>query len=168
MAIIFIKDKDLSKNAEKLVEYNNYLFIDGTEEGGDSRLQKFANVTSFDIFNPPVKALKDDSIVDGSSAKTKKAMMNHISDKEFKKALKAIGHTLSNDVNLNIFIALKSKVYKKYAKFYCKQFKKFYKTDDFVYTYDDAKKDKKILKKAIKKSVISDIKDVLKKKKKKK
>lgn len=166
MAIIFIPDKVLAKKAEKLVEYNNYLFIDGTAEGGDSKLEKFTHVTKMDIFDPPQKALKDKSIVDGSDLKAKKVMMKHIKDKDFKKALRAVGIALCEDLSLNIFIALRPKVYKKYAKFYVKQFKKFYNTDEiFVYVYNDAVKNKKILKKGIKKKTASIIKKTAKNKK---
>lgn len=166
MSVIFIPDKILSKKAEKLVEYNNYLFIDGTAEGSDSKLEKFTHVTKMDIFDPPQKALRDKSVIDGSDLKAKKIMLKHIKDKEFKKALRAVGIALCEDLSLNIFIALKPKVYKKYAKFYVKQFKKFYDTDEtFVFIYNDALKNKKILKKGIKKKTASVIKKTAKNKK---
>lgn len=165
MGIIFIKEKDLIKNAEKFVEYNEYLFVDGTDNT-DTKLTRFNGIKSLPIFKVPFKASKDGQTIAGDS-KGEKSFVKHIKSVDFKNAVLAITKVLIEcDGKMNIFIALKSSDYDGFAKHYKKIIVKYLGDieGDFIYLYGKLEKmDKKDLKKLLstktKSKVMKDVKD---------
>lgn len=122
MGIIIIDQKSVIKDAKKIADAADYVFINGTDKEG-SKLDRFTNIVSMPGFNPPAKCLKSDKELLDSDASIRKALKNWLKSKDLEKGIKASCKTLVNaDGKINIVIVLRKRAYKRYGKTILKKF----------------------------------------------
>ena len=114
--IIIIDQKTLLKDAEKIADAADYVFINGTDKEG-SKLDKFTNIVNMEGFNPPAKCLKSKDDALESKSKVKEAKKKWLKSKDLEKSIRACTKTLvDSDGKLNVVIILRKKAYKKFGK----------------------------------------------------
>jgi hypothetical protein len=159
-----VSSKFWLKRAKKLVEYKDYILIDGTgDESGE--LSKFANVVSLDGFSMSkalidAKKNKDDERIDSDKRKIMERKFFDNKDKSFMLACMSVAKALiKHDGEVNIFIVIKNSAYKTYAKRMKKEMYKLLGDGDFEFIYmeEDIENDKKLLKKNIKSKALKGI-----------
>lgn len=167
--IFLISEKKWKKSAKKFVEPKDYILFDATDDE-TGNLTKFANVIALGGMNPPSKLLKarekdGEDVID--KGKLKKMEDKFFKGKEFKVASMALMKALvqhSGDVNL--FVVVKNKAYKHYAKKIKKNVEKVFDIDDddyeIFYFYEDIEDNKKVLKSEIKGKYVNKLANKLK------
>ena len=137
--IIIAPEKKICKRkiANKIGRKTDVKFFDGTEHGNSSKANKFANVSTMDIFNPLRGALKTSSVLDGDDIKSKKIIERHLDDNHVRRDIKVIGTYQIEHDNDSVILILKNKVYNLWVKKYIKTFKNVLGISEGVYSLDD-------------------------------
>lgn len=121
--IFILSSKTWFKYKKKLVQPKDYMLIDGTEDE-DAKLSSFTNCVTMDQYNPPIRLVKllgkaEDSddyrdILDYD--RLEKLEENFFDSPNLHAAMMAtVGGLLQGD-DINIFLVLRNKVFKYYAK----------------------------------------------------
>lgn len=147
--ILIMSSKDWYKNKKKLVEPKDYMIVDGTEDD-DGKLVAFTNMITIDGFNPPPKLTKlaskemdvdFDDIIDFDSLE--KLEENYFHGMKLTNAMMSVvAGQINSDINL--FVILRPKVFKKFKKKIIKRYKELFPVDfDFVELFTGEVKDHK-------------------------
>lgn len=121
--IFILASKTWHRQKKKLVQPKDYMLIDGTEDD-DAKLSSFTNCVTMDQYNPPIRLVKllgkseesDDyrDILDYD--RVEKLEENFFDSPNLRAAIMAtVGGLLQGD-DINIFLVLRNKVFKYYAK----------------------------------------------------
>lgn len=147
--ILLMSTKDWYKNKKKFVVPKDYMIVDGTEDD-DGKLVAFTNMITMDGFNPPPKLTKlaskemdidVDDIIDYDSLE--KLEDNYFHGMKLTNAMMSVvAGQLNSDINL--FIILRPKVFKRFKKKLLKRYKELFPVDfTFVEAFTGDVKDHK-------------------------
>jgi hypothetical protein len=167
--IFLISEKKWKKSAKKFVEPKDYILFDATDDE-TGNLTKYANVISLGGMNPPSKLLKakekdGQEVIDKD--KVKKMENKFFKGKEFKvSAMALIKALVQHSGDVNLFVVVKNKAYKHYAKKIKKNIEKVFDIEEgdyeVIYFYEDIEENKKILKAEVKGKFINKLSNKLK------
>lgn len=171
--IFIISEKDFKKNKKKLVIPKDYIFVDATEDDTGT-MSAFTNVITMDALNPPSKLIKLASKEEGDIDdfidydKLEKLEKNYFKSLRTKQSVMALVSGMVNR-DINIFVIMRNKAYKYYAKRLAKLITSMFDVDfKFVAIFKGSYADmKKLMKSELDKFQLAELDSELSKNEKK-
>jgi vacuolar-type H+-ATPase subunit E/Vma4 len=155
--IYVISLKQFEEEKKKLAKAKEYILASSETE----KLNRYSKVVSMQGFGIADKYLKsDDKKIEDFISKDNKMIRKFFKTEDFKAAVRGVVKSfIDNNGEINIFIIVRGKIYKMYAKKMVKAMNKVidYDGKPFIFTFDDIEDDKKILEKNPKSKVMNKI-----------
>lgn len=165
--IIFMTEKQFLKNKKKLVEPKDYVIGDCTDDASGD-LTKFSNTISLDGLKPPsglVKLLSKGDVDGIDPKKIEKLEKRFFKGSEFRNTMVGLLSAFAKPgYDKNYFIVFKKKDFEVCGKVIMKTIKKSIECDeDVIFTFEDVKENKKILRKNLTNSARNQLNESIKK-----